>query len=123
MIKKLFGQTEEEQFNYLQPRVIALLVGVLLLLTGVVFMKLGFGDVIALIGEAICVIVLLVFGWAIIRGIFGFVTVGALFSLNIVVGVVALILFVSIGYIGGFFVAVIGVCRYLILLKKRKGNR
>lgn len=119
MITKLFGQTEEEQFNYLQPRVIALLVGLLLLLIGVGLMELGFGEIVALIGEGICVIVLFIFGWAIMRGIFGFVNIGALFSLNIVVGVVALILFLCVGYIGGFFVALVGICRYLILLKKR----
>lgn len=123
MIKKLFGQTEEEQFNYLQPRVITLVVGILLLLIGLGIMKLGLGEVVALIGELICVIVLLIFGWAIMRGLFGFVTVGTLFSGNPVVGIVILILFVGIGYIGGVFVAVIGICRYLVLLKKRKGNR
>lgn len=123
MIKKLFGQTEEEQFNYLQPRVIALLVGILFLLVGVGFMKLGLGEAVAGIGEVICVIVLLMFGWAIMKGLFGFATVGTLFSGNPVVGLVILVLFVMVGYLGGFLVALIGTCRYLVLLKKRKGNR
>ena len=122
MIKKLFGQTEEEQFNYLQPRVVALIVGILILFVGVGVMKIGLGEAVALIGEVICVIVLLIFGWAIMRGLFGITTVGSLFSGNPVVGLVILVLFLIIGYIGGFFVALIGICRYLILLKKRKGN-
>lgn len=102
MIKKLFGQTEEEQFNYLQPRVIALFVGVLLLIMGAGLMKLGLGEAVIGIAEGIFVIVLLMFGWAIMKGLFGFATVGTLFSGNPVVGVVILVLFMIIGYIGGF---------------------
>ena len=109
MIKKLFGETEEAQLAYLQPRLIALGVGVIFLLIGFLLMKLGvpFGDEIGSLGVGICVITLLIFGWAIMRGLFGFVTVGTLFSGNPVVGIVILILFVGIGYIGGVFVAVI----------------
>ena len=34
MIKKLFGETDEKQFMYLKPRLIALGVGIVLLLIG-----------------------------------------------------------------------------------------
>ena len=73
-------------------------------------------------GTGICVIVLFIFGWSIMRGLLGFASIGALFSGNIVVGVVIFVLFIMIGYLGGFFVAFVGLCRFFMLLKKRKGN-
>ena len=56
------------------------------------------------------------------RQLLGFASIGALFSGNIVVGVVIFVLFIMIGYLGGFFVAFVGLCRFFMLLKKRKGN-
>lgn len=124
MIRKLFGETEEEQYRYLKPRLIALGVGIAALLTGLVIMQFSesIGGSIGSVGAGICVIVALIFGWSIMRGLFGYVSVGDLFSANIMIGVVALVLFVLIGYLGGFVVAFIGLCRFFVLLKKRKGN-
>lgn len=124
MIKKLFGETDEEQFMYLKPRLIALGVGIVLLLIGFLLMQVGisFGETIGSLGTGICVIVLLIFGWSIMRGLLGFASIGALFSGNIVVGVVIFVLFIMIGYLGGFFVAFVGLCRFFMLLKKKKGN-
>lgn len=121
MVRKLFGETEEEQFNYLKPRLTALGVGVVILIIGMLLGGLGisFGETIGSLGEGICVITLLVFGWSIMRGILGYATVGALFSGNVVIGVVIFVLFIMIGYLGGFFVAFIGLCRFFVLLKKR----
>ncbi|MGN0365960.1 MAG: hypothetical protein ACI4E5_08505 [Suilimivivens sp.] len=114
MIRKLFGETEEEQFRYLQPRLIALGVGIVIILISFLLMQVGvpFGDEIGSLGVGICVITLLVFGWTIMRGLLGFASLGALFSGNVVIGVVIFVLFLMIGYLGGFFV----------LLKKKKGN-
>ena len=121
MIKKLFGETDEKQFMYLKPRLIALGVGIVLLLIGFLLMQVGtsFGETIGSLGT---VIVLFIFGWSIMRGLLGFASIGALFSGNIVVGVVIFVLFIMIGYLGGFFVAFVGLCRFFMLLKKRKGN-
>lgn len=70
MIRKLFGETEEEQFRYLKSRLIALGVGVVMLLIGVLLIQIGvpLGDEIGSLGTGICVIVLLMFGWSIMRG-------------------------------------------------------
>ena len=70
MIKKLFGETDEKQFMYLKPRLIALGVGIVLLLIGFLLMQVGisFGETIGSLGTGICVIVLFIFGWSIIRG-------------------------------------------------------
>lgn len=124
MIRKLFGETEEEQFRYLQPRLIALGVGIVIILISFLLMQVGvpFGDEIGSLGVGICVITLLVFGWTIMRGLLGFASLGALFFGNVVIGVVIFVLFLMIGYLGGFFVAFIGLCRFFVLLKKKKGN-
>lgn len=124
MIKKLFGETEQEQFGYLKPRLIALGIGVTLLLVGLLFMQIGvpFASEIGCLGAGICVVILLLFGWSVMRGLLGFASLGALFSGNVVVGVVIFVLFITIGYLGGFVVAFIGLCRFFVLMKKRKGN-
>ena len=85
MIKKLFGETDEKQFMYLKPRLIALGVGIVLLLIGFLLMQVGisFGETIGSLGTGICVIVLFIFGWSIMRGLLGFASIGALFSGNI----------------------------------------
>lgn len=124
MIRKLFGETEEEQYRYLKPRLIALGVGIATLLIGLVLMQFtaSLGSSIGSIGEGICVIVALIFGWSIMRGLLGYASVGALFSGNVVIGVVIFVVYLLIGYLGGFVVALIGLCRFFVLLKKRKGN-
>ncbi len=124
MIRRLFGETDEEQFAYLQPRIGALGIGIVILLIGFLLVQIGvpFGDEIGTIGVGVCVIVLLLFGWLIIKGLLGLASLSALFSYNVVIGVVIFVLFILIGYLGGFFVAIIGLCRYLMLLKRRKGN-
>ena len=124
MIRYLFGETDEEQFAYLQPRIGALGIGVVILLIGFILMQVGvpFGDEIGSTGVGICLIVLLIFGWRIMRGLLGVTSVVSLFSDNVVIGIVIFVLFIVTGYFGGFFVAILGLCRYLILLKRRKGN-
>lgn len=124
MIKKLFGETEEQQFEYLKKRLFAFAIGVAILLIGGLLMGMGvpFGTQIAELGTMVCAIVWLVFGWAIMKGVFGFATFGAVFSRNVVIGVVIFVLFITIGYFGGIFVTFIGLCRFFVLLKKRKGN-
>ncbi len=124
MIRRLFGETEEEQFRYLKPRLTALGVGVAIMLIGILLtlIKIPFGETVGGLGGGICIIVLFIFGWAIMKSLLGVATMGALFSKNVVIGVVILVLFVMVGYFGGFVVAFIGLCRFLVLLKKRKGS-
>lgn len=124
MIRKLFGETEEEQFRYLKPRLIALSVGVVVILIGFLLMQIGveFGEAIGSFGTLICVVVLLIFGWSVVRGGLGFASLGALFFDNIIIGVIIFVLFLITGYILGIFVALIGLYRFLVLLRERKGN-
>lgn len=125
MIKKLFGETEEEQFRYLKPRLIALGVGGVALLISLLLELMGVGlyEILYILGAAVCVITLLMFGWAIMRGLFGIATLGVLFSRNVVVGVIIFVLYILLGYIGGLVVAVIGLCRFLVILKQLKQRK
>lgn len=122
MIKKLFGETEEKQFEYLKTRLSALGIGGVVVLLGALLalLKIPIAEPIGTLGIVICLVVLLMFGWNIVRGVLGFASIAALFSNNVVIGVVIFVLFLMIGYLGGFFVAFIGICRFLVLLKKRK---
>ena len=124
MVKKLFGETEEQQFMYLQPRLLALGIGIVILLVGFLLTKIGisFGEAIGSIGACICIIIMFMFAWLIMKKILGITTIGALLSGNVVIGVVIFVLFILIGYLGGIFVAFVGLCRFFVLLKKRKGN-
>ena len=122
MIRKLFGETEEQQFEYLKKRLIVLGIGVGLLAIGLLLGMIGleFGSVIASPGTLMCIVVLFMFGWSIMRGLLGFASFGAILSGNVVIGVVIFVLFILVGYLGGIVVSIIGLCRFFVLLKKRK---
>ncbi len=123
MIKKLFGETEEEQYRYLKPRLMAFGVGLIALLLGAILSQLlGIepGAVLCGLGAVICYIDLFIFGWAFMRGLFGIASVGILFSRNVVLAVVIFLIYFFIGYIGGLVAAVMGLCRFLVLSKKGK---
>lgn len=120
--REIFGETPEEQYQYLKPRLMAAAISLVLLLLGGVLYLLGltFGEVLAGAGSILFAVVTLVFGWAILRGLLGFASFGVLFSNNVVLGAVIFVLYITLGYFGGLIVAVIGLCRFLVLLKDRK---
>lgn len=122
MTEKLFGETPEEQYQYLKPRLTAAAAAVIISLIGLLLqlLHLGFGGTVLRIGTILLAIVMLVFGWAILRGFFGVASLGVLFSNNVVLGVIIFVLYITLGYFGGLIVAVIGLCRFLLLMKERK---
>ncbi len=122
MTEKLFGETPEEQYQYLKPRLTAAAAAVIISLIGLLLqlLHLGFGGTVLRIGTILLAIVMLVFGWAILRGFFGVASLGVLFSNNVVLGVIIFVLYITLGYFGGLIVAVIGLCRFLVLMKERK---
>ena len=122
MTEKLFGETPEEQYQYLKPRLTAAAAAVIFSLIGLLLqlLHLGFGGTVLRIGTILLAIVMLVFGWAILRGFFGVASLGVLFSNNVVLGVIIFVLYITLGYFGGLIVAVIGLCRFLVLMKERK---
>ena len=122
MTEKLFGETPEEQYQYLKPRLTAAAAAVIISLIGLLLqlLHLGFGGTVLRIGTILLAIVMLVFGWAILRGFFGVASLGVLFSNNVVLGVIIFVLYITLGYFGGLIVPVIGLCRFLVLMKERK---
>ena len=124
MTEKLFGETPEEQYQYLKPRLTAAAAAVIISLIGLLLqlLHLGFGGTVLRIGTILLAIVMLVFGWAILRGFFGVASLGVLFSNNVVLGVIIFVLYITLEYFGGLIVAVIGLCRFLVLMKERKNR-
>lgn len=87
MIEKLFGATEEEQYRYLKPRLIATAVSLILVIDGVLLyflLDLEFAKVIGGVGALLFPVMMLIFGWSIMRGLFGIASLGVLFSGNVV---------------------------------------
>lgn len=122
MLRKLFGETDEEQFAYLKPRITALGVAAVLVLIGALLtvIGIGLGQTIMGIGQFIWVILLFNFGWAIFKGLFGIASFGVCFSNNVAFGCAIIMLYFMVGAVGGVIVSIIGLCRFLVLLKKRK---
>ena len=105
MFKRLFGETEAQQFQYLKVRVPLTLLSIVLLV---------FGD----IGGIFAGIMLFVWGWGAVKALCGIATIGAIFSGNVVFGVVIFVFYVIVAYLSGVFCALLGVGRYIYLLVK-----
>lgn len=119
MYKKLFGETVEAQEKYLKIRVIASMIAVVLLLIDFLFIKKGFS-------ELFCVVVLLMWGWSVLKALWGVTSFLSIFSIssNIAVTVVILIVYIMLGYFAGIVIFPIGVYRYIsLMVKKNKQTR
>lgn len=121
MFSEMFGGTEAQQLKYLQIRVIltgvcfaAMLIGGLLYLCG---LDLGTGLVST--GGGALAIMALVWAWSFMRAWFGWASLGALFTQNIILGVVIMVLYITIGYLLGLIAMLIGIGRYIYLMVKK----
>lgn len=110
MFKRFFGNSDLEQLNYLEKRSIITIVTVVLALIVSIFEP----EAIA----AIAVVMLFIWGWGVIKSLFGITTIATIFSNNIVVGVVLFLLYICIAYFAGIFFAIIGVGRWIYLKVK-----
>ena len=109
MIKKMFGETEEQQLAYLRLRMpITLAVCVVGCVTSY--------------GILIIAIAAYYWGWQFIKGWLGVTTFLTLLSFrgNIAVGAVIVVFFVSIGYLIGLVCSLIAFMRWLQLLIRCK---
>lgn len=134
MIRKMFGETEEEQYRYLKPRllaialsqvpsIIAFLVFLLFVLFGIQTNVIGaLLNACIFLGSCCVVIVMLNFGWAVVRALFGLASLGVLLSRDAVTVVIVLLFYLFIGCYAGLIAAVIGLCHFLVLLKRRKNR-
>ena len=123
---KFFGSTEEEQFQYLKKRLLWVCVGCVMMLIYGIISHFGVENnamtVFGIISIALCVWPIVVFGWNAMKGLFGITSFLTFFFHNVIIGVVLFVLFVTAGYFLGIFISIIGICRFLVLLKHRKGE-
>lgn len=117
MYKKLFGETVSEQEKYLKIRVIASIIAIAFLGIDLLFIRSG-------ISEYFCVIVLLMWGWSVLKALWGVTSVFSIFYIgkNIAVTVIILILYIMLGYFAGIAIFPIGVYRYISLMVKKKAR-
>ena len=109
IFRKLFGETEIQEIAFLQIRVIITLISFILCF-------LGFTELFALV-------MLFVWGWPVVKALFGIATVGALFTGNVILGSCIFFLYVLLSYIVGLIFAFVGTGRYIYLLVKRYALR
>ncbi len=56
-----------------------------------------------------------VWAWTFLKNFFGITTIGALFSNNLVVGIILFVVYLVIGYLIGLVAFVFGLFRYIML--------
>ncbi len=110
MFKRIFGGSDAEQLAYLETRAIITIVSLVIALIASIFIP----EALAIIA----VIMLFVWGWNVIKNWFGLTTLAAIFSGNIVVGVVLFLLYIILAYIVGIVFAFLGVGRWIYLKVK-----
>lgn len=105
MFRKLFGESEAQEVVFLQVRVI---------ITIISFIMCFFG-----LTELFALVMLFIWGWPVVKSLFGIASVGALFTGNVILGSCIFVIYVILSYILGLVFAFIGTGRYIYLLVKR----
>ena len=124
MFRKLFGETEQDQIQFLHPRAIATLVILALMVVALILHAVGLADAIAGIAEmGVAIVLLFVWGWPVVKGLFGITAIGAIFSGNVVIGVVLFVVYLTLAYFLGIIFAFIGTIRYIYLRIKYGKNQ
>ena len=126
MFTRLFGETEEIQFKNLKPKTILTILGLIVGLVGVLLTLIGIeslGETLLSISGIILFILLFIWGFGAIRALFGFSTIGAIFSGNVVFGVVIFVFCMMAAYFISIFIAFLGVGRFIYLKIKFSQNR
>lgn len=114
MITKLFGETKEEQFEYLKKQLlITAILSVVGLVGAFVFPPIG--------AIAVGIICYFMWGKRAVASLFGVATFGAIFagSRNIIWVVFILFAYLAVGYIAALICLVLGLCRFVYLLTDR----
>lgn len=122
MFRKLFGETETIQFNYLKPRMILAFVIVAAVLLGLITHFIGLQSVARVcvgLGSTLYAILALMFGWRFLKSMFGFATFGAIFSGNIIFGSAIFVIYFLLSIVLGLITLVLGIGRFIYLLVKK----
>ena len=109
MFKRLFGETEEDQLKFLQPKAIITVISIVLC----------FFD----LTSVFALVMLFIWGWGVVKSLFGIASIGAIFSGNVVFGCVIFVLYVFVAYFAGIVCALLGTGRYVYLLVKSAQKR
>lgn len=114
MFNRIFGGSDEEQLQFLEVRAIITIVALAITLVASFFS--------AEASALIAVVMLFVWGWNVVKNWFGITTLGAIFSGNIVIGVVLFVIYLIVAYLAGIVFAFLGIGRW-IYLKLKYRNR
>ncbi len=117
MFKKLFGKTENAQIKYLGWRSIISIAA--LLITLIVSLISG-NWAIFILGFELPAIIL--WGWGVMKALFGFATISSVFANNIIFGILLFIGALIGSVFIGMFVELIGICRWIYLMVKSKAS-
>lgn len=115
MFERIFGGSDEEQLAFLGTRSIITIVACVLGIICSFFTE----NALALIA----IVMLFIWGWNVVKNWFGLTTIGAIFSGNIVIGVILFLIYLIVAYLVGIVFAFLGVGRWIYLkVKYRSGN-
>ena len=121
MFARLFGPGEEDQLQFLHNRVILTGAGMICGILGMILNAVGIssiGGILGGIGGIALFVALFLWGFGAIRTLIGFGSIGAIFSGNVVLGVVIFMFCVVAAYFISIFIALIGLYRYIYLRVK-----
>ncbi|HIT25296.1 MAG TPA: hypothetical protein IAC27_04560 [Candidatus Enterenecus avicola] len=126
MFVRLFGESDEEQLKNLTKKVVLTGIGVVCYILGLVFYLMhldSVGGIFGSIGGIALLVAMFMWGFGAIKRLMGIGTVGAIFSGNVVFGVVIFVMCVIVAYFVSLIVAFIGIGRYIYLRIKMAQER
>lgn len=126
MFEKLFGETEELQVQNLKIKVLLTGIGLVCCIIGLLLLVVkldSVGEIVYGVGGIALFIALFMWGFGAIKRVLGIGTIGAIFSGNVVFGVVIFLLCIIAAYLISIFIAFLGVGRYIYLKIKHSKER
>lgn len=114
MFNRIFGGSDAEQLQFLEVRSIITIIAVVVAIIASFFSS----EALALIA----VVMLFIWGWNVVKNWFGTTTLGAIFSGNVVIGVILFMIYLIVAYLAGIVFAFLGVGRW-IYLKVKHSNQ
>ena len=110
MFNRIFGGSDAEQLRFLEVRSIITIVALVIALVASIFSPEALG--------LIALVMLFVWGWNVVKKWFGITAIGAIFSGNVVIGVILFMIYILIAYFVGIVFAFLGVGRWIYLKVK-----
>lgn len=121
MFTRLFGETYDIQLHNLHKKVVTTGAGIILCILGFLlelFRLESVSEVVLGAGGITLWVALFIWGFGAIKSLLRIGTIGALFSRNIVFGLVIFLFCVMLAYLISLFVTFLGIGRYIYLRVK-----